>query len=63
MTHVIVGAMEAFLLLFSGDIGLWQMVGGCFLPAVIGNILGGTALFSLLVCAQVKREIEETPPE
>ena len=36
MTHVIVGSMEAFLLLFSGDIGPWQMVGGFFLPAGYG---------------------------
>ena len=63
MTHVIVGSMEAFLLLFSGDIGPWQMVGDFFLPALIGNIIGGTALFSLLAYAQVKREIEEMPPE
>lgn len=59
MSHVIAGSMEAFLLFFAGEISLGRMVGGFFLPALVGNILGGTALFSLLAYAQVKREIEE----
>jgi len=63
MTHVVASSMEAFLLLFSGDIGIGRMVGGFFLPALVGNILGGTALFSLLAYAQVKEEIEEGPPK
>ena len=63
MSHVIASSMEAFLLFFAGEIDLGRMVGGFFLPALIGNILGGTALFSLLAYAQVKREIEEEEEE
>ena len=63
MTHVVASSMEGFLLVFSGEIGIGTLVGGFFLPALVGNILGGTALFSLLAYGQVKREIEETPPE
>lgn len=63
MTHVVASSMEAFLLLFAGRIDPWQLFAGFFLPALVGNILGGTALFSLLAYGQVKREIEESPPD
>ena len=28
------------------------------LPALVGNVIGGTALFSLLACGQVREEID-----
>ena len=28
------------------------------LPALVGNIIDGTALFSLLACGQVRKEID-----
>ena len=55
--HVVVGSMETFLLMVNGEIGVLAGVGGYILPALIGNILGGTALFSLLSYAQVREEI------
>ena len=56
-THVVAGAAEAFLLLFDGQAGLGQVAGGIILPALVGNVIGGTGLFALLVHAQVRQEM------
>ncbi len=56
-THVVAGAAEAFLLLFSGEVGPGRALGGMILPALIGNVLGGTGLFALLAHAQVRQEL------
>ena len=56
-THVIAGAVEAFLLLWSGEAGIGWLLGTFLIPALIGNIIGGTGLFALLAHAQVKEEI------
>lgn len=55
--HVIVGSAEAFLLLVGGELGILAAFGGYLLPALFGNIIGGTALFSVLAYAQVREEI------
>lgn len=55
--HVVAGAAEAFLLMFDGQIGIGQALGGIILPTLVGNILGGTGLFALLAYAQVQREL------
>jgi formate-nitrite transporter family protein len=33
------------------------MIGGFIVPVLIGNIVGGTALFALIAYAQVMKEI------
>lgn len=55
--HIVAGSMEAFLLLINGDLGLWSMLSGFTLPVLLGNIVGGTALFALISYAQVMQEI------
>ena len=55
--HVVVGAAEAWLLLWTGNAGLDWVLGGVVLPALIGNVVGGTGLFAVLAHAQVKGEI------
>jgi formate/nitrite transporter FocA (FNT family) len=55
--HVVASAVEVFLVLIAGQITPWHAFGGVLLPALIGNILGGTALFSLIAYAQVREEI------
>jgi formate/nitrite transporter FocA (FNT family) len=55
--HIVAGSMEAFLLVANGGIGIGSMLGGFFVPALIGNVIGGTALFALLAYAQVMKEI------
>jgi formate/nitrite transporter FocA (FNT family) len=56
-THVVAGSMEAFMLALNGGLGFWAMLGDFFVPVLIGNIVGGTALFALLAYAQVMQEI------
>jgi formate/nitrite transporter FocA (FNT family) len=56
-THVIAGAAEAFLLFWAGEASAAWVFGTFLLPALVGNIIGGTGLFALLVHAQVKEEI------
>jgi formate/nitrite transporter FocA (FNT family) len=56
-THVIAGAAEAFLLFWAGEASIGWVLGTFLLPALAGNIVGGTGLFALLVHAQVKEEI------
>lgn len=55
--HVIAGAAEAFLLLWHGDVSFSWVVTGFLLPAMAGNIIGGTGLFALLAHAQVRAEL------
>lgn len=56
--HIIAGSVEGFLLVLTGNLGVLEMVWRFTLPVLLGNILGGTALFALLAYAQVKEEIE-----
>ncbi|HWE77178.1 MAG TPA: formate/nitrite transporter family protein [Pseudolabrys sp.] len=56
-THVIAGSMDAYLLVFAGDWEWWRFITGFFLPVLIGNMVGGTALFALISYAQVMEEI------
>ncbi len=56
-THVVAGSMEAYLLVFSGSWAWWQMLAQFMAPVLIGNIIGGTALFALISYAQVMDEI------
>ena len=55
--HIVAGSVESFLLVANGELGLGQMIGGFTIPALLGNIVGGTALFALLSYAQVMKEI------
>jgi formate/nitrite transporter FocA (FNT family) len=55
--HIVAGSMEAFLLALNGDFGWWSMVIEFILPVLLGNIIGGTALFALIAYAQVMKEI------
>jgi formate/nitrite transporter FocA (FNT family) len=56
-THIVAGSMEAYLLVLAGDWQWWQALTGFMAPVLIGNIVGGTALFALISYAQVMEEI------
>ena len=56
-TNIVAGSMEAYLLVLGGDWLWWQMIGQFFVPVLIGNMIGGTALFALIAYAQVMSEI------
>jgi formate-nitrite transporter family protein len=55
--HIIAGSVEAFLLVASGGLGVGTMITHFTLPVLLGNIIGGTALFALIAYAQVMEEI------
>jgi formate-nitrite transporter family protein len=55
-THIIAGSVEAFLLVANGMMGLGALF-AFVVPTLLGNIIGGTALFALLAYAQVMKEI------
>jgi formate-nitrite transporter family protein len=55
--HIVAGSVEAFLLVLNGGMTWWWMAGGFFVPVLIGNVIGGTALFTLIAYAQVMQEI------
>ena len=55
--HIVAGSIEAFLLVVNGQMGVGHALAGFALPALLGNIVGGTVLFALLSHAQVMREI------
>ena len=55
--HIVAGSVEAFLLLLHGELHWLTMLTGFILPVLIGNIVGGTALFALIAYAQVMKEI------
>lgn len=57
--HIIAGSTEGFLLVLAGEMGILEMILGFTIPVLLGNIIGGTALFSLIAYAQVMQELEE----
>ncbi|SDY34639.1 formate/nitrite transporter family protein [Citreimonas salinaria] len=57
-THIIAGSVEMFYLLMIAETGLREAVFGFFLPVLAGNVLGGTAIFTLLAWGQVRNEVK-----
>lgn len=57
-SHVVAGSAEAWLLMWSGETTFGGAVGRFILPALIGNIIGGTGLFAVVAHGQVRDEIK-----
>ena len=55
--HIVAGSVEAFFLILNGRLGVEAMVVDFLVPVLIGNVIGGTALFALIAYAQVMKEI------
>ncbi len=62
LAHIVAGSLEAYLLLLNGELGWTDALGGFALPALLGNIIGGSVLFAMMAYAQVRHEIEANPP-
>ena len=58
-THIIAGSVEMAVLAVQGMIGFNHAVFGFFLPVLLGNIIGGTAVFTMMTYAQIRPEIDE----
>ena len=56
-SHVIAGSAEAWLLASTGEASYGFAIFGFILPALAGNIIGGTGLFAALAHAQVRSEL------
>ena len=56
-THIVTGSIEAYMLVLAGDWQWWQMLVQFVAPVLIGNMIGGTALFAVISYAQVMEEI------
>lgn len=55
--HAIAVSGEAWMLAVAGEISFAHAAFGLVLPALIGNVIGGTGLFALLAHAQVSQEL------
>ena len=58
LAHVVAGSVEAMILVISGNMAFTDALVGFYVPALIGNILGGAALFALISYGQVARELD-----
>ncbi len=56
-SHVVAGSAEAWLLWLTGHASLGWAIGGFILPALLGNIIGGSCLFAVLAHGQVRSEL------
>ncbi|WP_321363054.1 formate/nitrite transporter family protein [uncultured Celeribacter sp.] len=61
-SHVIAGTCEAVLLMFTDHLTVVEGLFGFILPALVGNILGGTVIFTGLIWAQIRAERFEVDP-
>ena len=57
MSHVVAGATELFILVARGELEIGAAVLVGILPALAGNVLGGTGIFAALTYAQVREEM------
>ena len=56
-SHVVAGGVEAAVLVVAGEMSVGNALFGFVTPAVIGNVIGGTVLFTLLTWAQIRAEL------
>lgn len=59
-THVIVGSVEAFFLLFREEIDGASAVFRFGVPTLLGNIVGGTCIFALISHAQIRSDMADS---
>ncbi|WPZ21740.1 formate/nitrite transporter family protein [Sulfitobacter faviae] len=58
-THIVAGSVEMAALLLHGSLGVGQAIFGFFLPVLVGNIIGGTVVFTLVAWGQVRDDVED----
>lgn len=58
-THIVAGSVEMAVLLLQGQLGITQAVFSFFLPVLMGNIIGGTMIFTLVAWGQVRDDVEK----
>ncbi|MEM1301308.1 MAG: formate/nitrite transporter family protein [Pseudomonadota bacterium] len=58
-THIVAGSVEMAFLMVQGQLPWTQAVFGFFGPVFLGNVLGGTVIFTLLAWAQIKADVDQ----
>ncbi|MDC4883070.1 formate/nitrite transporter family protein [Acinetobacter baumannii] len=58
-THVVVGSTEMSYLVWQGEASLGEYLFNFLIPTTMGNIIGGTGVFTLLIYGQVTEELEQ----
>ena len=58
-THVVVGSTEMSYLVWQGEASLGEYLFNFLIPTTIGNIIGGTGVFTLLTYGQVTEDLEQ----
>lgn len=56
--HIVAGSVEMAYLLLQGELGVLPAIAEFFLPVLLGNVIGGTAIFAALAWGQVRNEVE-----
>ena len=56
-THIVAGSVEMAWLMIQGELGAFAAVFSFFLPVLLGNIMGGTAIFAFISWGQIKDEV------
>ena len=56
-THIVVGSVEIFYLVFNGTLPWQEFIWPFALPTLAGNICGGTFIFALLSHAQIRNDM------
>ncbi|WP_413737743.1 formate/nitrite transporter family protein [Sodalis sp. RH21] len=57
LTHIVVGSVEIFYLVFNGSIPWYEFFYPFAIPTLAGNIVGGTFIFALLSHAQIRNDL------
>lgn len=56
-SHIIVGSVEAFYLFLSGNTSFMSLIYPFGLPTLLGNIVGGTLIFTVLSHIQIRSDM------
>ncbi len=55
--HVVAGSVEMAYLILAGELGFFAGLAGFFAPVLLGNIMGGTMVFTMIAWAQIRNEV------
>ena len=59
LAHIVAGSVDTFYLVFTGEASIADYVSRFFVPTLLGNVFGGTALVAVLNYGQVAPQVEE----
>lgn len=58
LAHIVMGSVEGFYLVLTGELSWQQFIWPFALPTLAGNIVGGTLIFALLSHAQIRNDLQ-----